>query len=362
MKKIRILSFGGKKIFFVLIFLFFIPLLVFGAEKKKAYYFSSETCPHCMNVEEYFQEGGIYEKYEIAKMDVSNPDNLRLLRGFFEVAGISRGGVPTVVFDGNIISGEGPIIKDFEKKIKRVAADKLPDPDSFKVEKRGETSLTIPVLIGAALVDAINPCAFAVLILLVATVIGSGGRKKALQAGLLFSLAVFISYVLMGVGLYKAITIFNLPKIISIVVGTLAIIIGLANLKDAFWHGKIFLMEVPMSWRPNMRAILEKVTSPAGAFGAGLLVSLFLLPCTSGPYVVILGLLAERVELVRTMLLLVMYNFIFVLPMIVITLAMYFGLKAGMVEQWRQKNISLLHGIAGVIMLIIGAYLLVSWL
>ncbi|MCK9379414.1 MAG: sulfite exporter TauE/SafE family protein, partial [Candidatus Moranbacteria bacterium] len=204
--------------------------------------------------------------------------------------------------------------------------------------------------------------AFAVLIILVATVIGAQGRKKALWSGLLFSLAVFVSYFLMGLGVYKVITIFNLPKIISIVAGVLAIVIGLANLKDAFWHGKFFLMEVPMRWRPKMKGILQNVASPLGALGAGFLVSLFLLPCTSGPYIVVLGLLAEKVEIFRTVSLLALYNLIFVFPMIVITLAMYFGLRGGKMEQWRTKNIHLLHGAAGVIMTGIGVYLLASWI
>ena len=69
-------------------------------------------------------------------------------------------------------------------------------------------------------------------------------------------------------------------------------------------------MEVPFSWRPKMKAIIGRVVSPLGALISGLLVSLFLLPCTSGPYVVILGLLAEKTDFVRTFTLLIFYNLI----------------------------------------------------
>jgi len=193
-------------------------------------------------------------------------------------------------------------------------------------EKSG-ASVSLPVLFWAALVDAINPCAFAVLILLVATVISAKGKKEGLLSGLLFSLSVFISYFLMGLGIYKAIGAFNLPQIFSIVIGGLAVLIGLANLKDFFWYGKVFVMEVPFNWRPKMQAIIKRVTSPLGAMGAGFLVSLFLLPCTSGPYIVILGLLAQKEDLMRSITLLAIYNFIFILPMIVITVGMYFGIE-----------------------------------
>jgi cytochrome c biogenesis protein CcdA len=47
-------------------------------------------------------------------------------------------------------------------------------------------------------------------------------------------------------------------------------------------------MEVPLAWRPAMHKIIKKATSPIGAFIVGFVVSLFLLPCTSGPYITIL--------------------------------------------------------------------------
>jgi hypothetical protein len=40
-------------------------------------------------------------------------------------------------------------------------------------------------------------------------------------------------------------------------------------------------MEVPEAWRPKMRKLIKGVTTPYGAFGIGVLISLFLLPCTS---------------------------------------------------------------------------------
>jgi cytochrome c biogenesis protein CcdA len=133
-------------------------------------------------------------------------------------------------------------------------------------------------------------------------------------------------------------------------------------MKDFFWYGKYFVMEVPLSWRPKMQAILKKVSSPLGAFGAGFVVSLFLVPCSSGPYVVILGLLAEKVDTTKTLALLFLYNLIFVLPMLVITLAMYFGSRMGKLEKWRQHNLRILHLVAGAIMLFIGGYLIYNWL
>lgn len=363
-----------KKFIYTIVGLFvFMPLIGFAQEnqaennlvqgKKQAVYFYSESCSHCQKVDAFFKEKGFYDKYDITKLSIDKKVNQELLGKVFADKEYKTGGVPTIIIDEDVITGDAPIITKFESKIEKSQGTATLYVDSFRKKKSSTGAISMTVLISAALVDAINPCAFAVLILLIATVLKAKGKRNAFQSGLLFSLAIFISYILMGLGVYKAITIFNFPKIISMVVGGVAIIIGLANLKDFFWYGKVFIMEVPLSWRPNMGKILRGVTSPFGAFTAGLLVSLFLLPCTSGPYVVILGLLAEKVEFAKAFSLLVLYNLIFIAPMILITVAVsYFGVKAGKLEDWRKKNLKLLHLIAGVIMVAIGIYLIQGWL
>jgi cytochrome c biogenesis protein CcdA/glutaredoxin len=345
----------------ILLFLFilFIPLLVSAESgKKSAIYFYADWCPHCQKVNAYFTEQGFYEKYDIQKLNFDESENKALLQKIFTFANYKGSqGIPAIIIDNNILTGDIDIISNFKKNIEN---SKGTAGQFLEQVKTGKKSAEVPMvaLISAALVDAINPCAFAVLILLVATVINAKGKNQALYAGLMFSLAVFVSYFLMGLGVYKAITIFNLPFYISLAVGIISILIGLANLKDAFWYGKIFVMEVPFSWRPKMQSIIKHVTSPWGAAGAGVLVSLFLLPCSSGPYVVILGLMAERIDMAKTIPLLALYNLIFVLPMIGITLAMYFfNLRGKKLEEFRQKNLRLLHAVAGTIMLLLGIYL-----
>ena len=366
-----------KKILIFTIILALFPLSLFAqTEKKRAVYFYSETCSHCYQVDQYFTASNIYSDYEIKKLDTADPDNLKQLNEFFDAFEVKPEdrGWPVVFFGDRMLIGDQQIKENFVSEIRSVNALVYPTPEevrkSFEEKKNQQVvipkkslNLPIPLLVSAAFVDASNPCALAVLILLLATVMAAKGKNKALLSGLVFSLAIFISYLLMGLGFYKAITVFSLPKFISLGVGILSIIIGLANLKDVFWYGKVFIMEVPLSWRPKMQGIIKKVTSPLGALGAGFLVSLFLVPCSSGPYIVILSLLAEKTSMGKTLPLLILYNFIFVLPMLIITLAMYFGsARMGKMEAWRQKNLRLLHAIAAGIMLFIGGDLIYNWI
>lgn len=226
-------------------------------------------------------------------------------------------------------------------------------------------SLTSWAVVCGAAIDAINPCEFAILILLMASMlITQGNRKKALLTGFAFIAAVFISYFLMGIGLLEFIRRYTLSYsgYFYKIMGGLAIVIGLLNIKDYFWYGKGILMEVPLRWRPKMKSVIRNITSPWGGFIAGLLISLFLLPCTSGPYVVILGMLAVKTSFFTAFLYLILYNIIFILPMAVIVLAMYFGLPPEKAEDWRKNKIKLLHLIAGIILVMLGVVILGGWI
>ncbi len=223
----------------------------------------------------------------------------------------------------------------------------------------------VAVVCGAAL-DAINPCEFAILILLMASIlIADDTRKKALRTGLSFVAAVFVAYFLMGLGLLEFIRAYTLSfsGVFYKIVAALAIIIGLLNIKDYFWYGGGgFIMEVPKSWRTRMKELIWGVTTPWGGFIVGLVVSLFLLPCTSGPYVVILGLLASKTTLFKAILYLIAYNLIFIAPMVAIVLAMYWGLPPERAEDWRKEKIRLLHLIAGLVLVALGIVMLAGWI
>ena len=141
----------------------------------------------------------------------------------------------------------------------------------------------------------------------------------------------------------------------------MAVIVGILNIKDYFWYGKGILMEIPLSWRPKLKKILNSVTSPFGAFFVGFAVSLFELPCTGGPYIVILGLLAKEVTKSVGLFYLLLYNFIFVCPLIILLIIIYKGFSnTEKLEKIRKEKIKLLHLISGILMLGIAIVMILS--
>ena len=104
---------------------------------------------------------------------------------------------------------------------------------------------TMPVVITTALVDSINPCAIGVLILLIATLISlSKDKKKMLLVGSIYIIAVYITYLLAGLGLLLFLQRFNLAEPIGIFVGGLVIILGLLEIKEFWWYGQGISLQI----------------------------------------------------------------------------------------------------------------------
>jgi cytochrome c biogenesis protein CcdA len=324
-----------------------------------------------------------YPSLNIIEYEIyANSANRKIAEAFATAYGQEISGIPAVFIDGKMIVGFNDAIGvTLKQEIDRCVAEGCESPlDRLKqAEAQGivhietESSpanpgkdsalkrLTLPAVITGALVDSINPCEFAVLIILLTTILAAGGRKRALFAGLAFAAAIYISYFLMGLGLFSAIAASGLTRTFYIVMAFVAIIVGVFNLKDYFWYGRWFKMEVPDSWRPKMKMLLKSVTSVPGAFLIGIVISLFLLPCTSGPYIVILGLLAESTTRAGAIPLLLLYNLIFILPMLIITFAIYFGITTTeKAEEWRTRKLKVLHLIAGVVIILIGIGMFVA--
>ncbi|MCF7835320.1 cytochrome c biogenesis protein [Candidatus Gracilibacteria bacterium] len=378
-----------KIVLFVFLTLFLYSGL--GAFAQDYILFYGNGCPHCAKVENFFDDNKVSEKFDLVSKEIYfNKNNLVELQGYLEKLNLDSNqiGVPFLVINSenecSYINGDGAIIDFFDEKLKlscshsgcqgqcnqescpglkcesTTLADTENKPDISDVSRWKFFGVMLP----AALSDSINPCAFAVMLLLISSIlVKTKNKRKALFAGGLFVLAVFISYFSMGLGLFTALATSTNTYVIKLIVGILGIVVGLANLKDFFWYGKGFVMEVPFAWRPKMASLLEKVTSPWGAFIVGFIVSLFLLPCTSGPYFTILGYLASESQNINTWgyIYLLVYNTIFILPMIIIALLVGLGFKsAEELAAIKKKNTKLIHLIVGFIMLGLGIYVLLT--
>ncbi len=371
--------------------------------------FYGNGCPHCAQVEQYFKNNNVQEKFDLKLKEVYfNRNNLTELQDYLAKLELdtTQIGVPFLVINNknecSYINGSSPIIDFFQKKMDMMVAleqenvecntetcvwlaceSQTLEPSALINESTDSEStlsweIEIPqpkrvsaerwkffaIMMPAALSDSINPCAFAVMLLLLSTILSRHqSRRKTLLSWAMFALAVFVSYFAMGLWLFSALATASNTFILKLVVGILWVLVGLANFKDFFRYGKWFVMEVPFSRRPKMQEIIHKVSSPLWAFFVWLLVSLFLLPCSSGPYFTILWYLSSQSKELHTRwyIYLLIYNSLFVLPMLIISILVSFGwASVDKLAKVKHENTKIIHLIVGLLMLWLWAYVLLT--
>ncbi len=240
-----------------------------------------------------------------------------------------------------------------------------PEPTPEPAPEPDIPAFTLPKVLSLAVADAVNPCAFAVLLLMMVSIIAynPGNRRSILFAGLAFIGTVFVMYFLYGlvfIKFFQAIQALALARTwIFRILSVAAIVFGVLNIRDfvRYKPGGIGT-EMPLFMRPRVKKLINGITSTKGAVVSGVVVTVFLLPCTIGPYIIAAGILSVF-GIAETIPVLLLYNLVFVVPLIAIVIGVYMGTRR--VQDfyvWKEKNISRLHLIAGIIILALGIYML----
>ena len=356
--------------------------LAAAADPTTLVFFHEIGCSHCDRTEAFLESiHPEYPELEILHYEIHESESLDLLPKLLAAYGVDEGSVPIlfvgdVSFVGGVFNGleDEPFAPSgrseeiaLERAIRLAIEAGAPSPlariDESSTRSLAE-NLTIPAVILAAAADSVNPCTFAVLVLLLGTLLVAqrrGRKALVLKAGFAFTIAVFVSYFLMGIGIFSAIQAAGVQRPFIMAVSSLAILLGLWNMKDYFAYGKWFTIEVPQRWRPTVKRLTASVVSVPGAFFVGVLDSLLLLPCSSGPYIAILALLSKTTTRIDGILYLLLYNVIFVLPLVAITLAVHFGFTTtARAERWRSARLGKLHLVSGAIMFLLGVGMLLA--
>ena len=214
---------------------------------------------------------------------------------------------------------------------------------------------TIATVVTTAAIDSINPCAIGVLILMISVMLaGKQSTKKMLLLGSLYVSSVLTVYLLAGLGLtyYFSTLPLVLAEYISITVGVLIILAGIIEIKDYFWYGRWFSLTIPAAFAKKIHNYASKTTI-LGVIFLGAFVSAVELPCTGAPYLAIITLLSLNFDF-TAFLLLVLYNIIFVTPLIIILLLVASGVKLHEIKRWKQTNRSSMRLFIGLLLIALG--------
>jgi cytochrome c biogenesis protein CcdA len=298
-------------------------------------------------------------------------DVYRLYLDFGEAYGHPHPSIP-VVFAGDsvVLIGHAAIVANLTDVVKALESGAIPsreyerrwmDPLYVDTDEHPSGTLTLPLIITAGLLDGINPCAFAVLVFLLVALLDMGSRRKIFIVGTVYSLAVFTIYFLSGLGIFAAVHAFEVAALFSVIAGAVAIIAGILQIASVLVRGMDSRLAIPEMGRRMMTPLFRRATLPA-AFLLGLLVGIFELPCTGGIYIAILALLSDQTTFIEGIPLLLLYNGLFVLPLLVITAIVGMGIPPERIDSWRLEHRRLLRVMLGLFLVMIGIFTLTTGL
>lgn len=221
--------------------------------------------------------------------------------------------------------------------------------------------ISLPIVVGAAAIDSINPCAFGVLIFLLAYLAHSAKtRGKMLFNGLCYIAAVYITYLSAGLLLMPVLNHLGKASVIAyLVIATIIIIAGLLEIKDFFWYGRWFSLSIFPSEAARIKMYVKRVSEkPSTSIFLGFFVALVELPCTGAVYIAILSLMSLSGVTTTNVLWLLLYNLIFVLPLALILISVVMGISTNKFERWRNKYKGAMRLLTGLTLLGLGIWMI----
>jgi cytochrome c biogenesis protein CcdA/thiol-disulfide isomerase/thioredoxin len=356
-----------------------------------AHFFIKEDCENCLNLVPYLEQVAEAYNIDLRTYNISESDeNREIYQSLLSHYQIPSSGLPILFMGETYLLGEERIRQNIESvatychknncscPIQAIGrsmtqlprkGDFVPSEEIFKlnllgrsITVTGESSLLwLTVVLG--LVDGINPCTLSVLFFLLTYLLAIGSRQKAVKVGLAFVLTVFVVYLIFMLGILNLIAFIGAIHTIKIVVAIIALVAGLIMLKDFFWYGRGFSLEIPKKFKPSLEKLVKRGTIPS-AIVLGVLASLVELPCTSGiPLVYATVLAQQQIAGLASLPYLAAYNFFYIVPLLIVILLIAFVLlKMETAENWRLRMRKYMRLVSAIILIFFGFALLFGWM
>ncbi len=348
-------------------------------------YFSKPGCDECERSEhdlEYI--AAKYPQVKIHRFDVQKDATLnQYLCIQANVPEAKHLTAPSLFVDHQCLLGTQVRAREIEALIAPYLETGLPESWAGWESQKAEAEKTIVerfrslgllTIAGAGLLDGVNPCAFATMIFLISYLSIRKRQGAALLAtGGAFTAGVFLAYLGVGFGFLRALA--ALPFLQAIgkwVYGLTAILcLGLAygSVMDYFKAkaGRLadMTLKLPESLRNVSKRLIREGTGARrfvfSSFLLGLGVSIVELACTGQVYlptvIFMLGIPEWRT---RASLALLIYNVMFILPLIVVFLAVYWGTSSQQLIEWMNRHAAAVKLATAVLFVLLAAWLIAS--
>lgn len=354
-------------------------------ETIDAIFFHSITCASCTRMQPLVEAvADEYPEVRLLSIEIAyNRTNLDLFHDTIQNRSIGSYIIPLLLLGNMTFSGEeeirisllpylrheGDLVADAKKPI-AFAGSVIPDHPSGGTEgtgnltapapgSSGRLEVTVLSVLAAAALDSINPCAFAVLFILLAYLTSLHDRRRLLIVGLTYIGVVFAVYLIAGLALLRFVHLLGISGMVFTIAALVVIGAGFIQIMDLLLKQNGFSLSIPEAAKEKISRNIRRATIPS-AVALGALVSLVELPCTGGIYLAILGLISDRMTFAEGLPYLILYNIIFVLPLAIALGIVYSGTSPDRVEALRYRYNRPVRLVIGIFMIGIGASMLLG--
>jgi hypothetical protein len=364
-----------------------LTISIFGSVMDEAIeigYFFERGCIDCERVHNNLQSlrAEFPAVIILKEYNIESRENMKLNETLCEIYNVpeeERMVTPAVFIGKDFLIGESITKEKLRELINKYKeGTSLPLGETTQMKETAEQSIAdrfrsfgILTIIGAGLLDGINPCAFATMIFLISylAIIKRKG-KELIVVGIVFTAAIFITYFLIGIGIFEFLNhlaflkIFT--KILYAIIALFTFILGILSLGDYFkcrrGQAKKIRLQLPNFLKKRIHSTIRKQAGleryVLAAFIIGFIVSILELSCTGQVYLptIVYATGISKLRLSAYMYLL-LYNFMFIVPLLVIFVLAYFGTTSVQLSDILGKNIALIKLLTSILFFVFTGFL-----
>lgn len=249
-------------------------------------------------------------------------------------------------------------------------ADKTQGPQVSYLDPEGSHVVLMPedtippsysfdflTLLAGGVIAGFNPCIIAILIFISAEVASSTGKKLDVMLNVLvFCLGILAVYLLIGAGLFEAVSI--MPSLVGYLEYAVIVII-LALAAYAFLNAyQRHAGRAPGSATRGLIASVKPLYTKyrlTGSFLLGGLFGMVKMPCAGGIYLAILGNIILSNDMMNGITYLLIYDFGIILPVLGLGILLALGFGTERLDSLRARHAVLLHVLNGSVLVLLAA-------
>jgi|WetSurMetagenome_2_1015567.scaffolds.fasta_scaffold00142_13 hypothetical protein len=362
-----------------------------GPKTLRITFFGSSTCGECAEIKATLLKP-LERQYEgkltVVYRDIEVDKDLALLTTMEKGYRVKTTAPQELFFPDTVLIGYDVIMKNGKQLIESY----LSNPDKWAyVHAYGDS--TIDTLSSAAMirdrmktwsfvglfligfVDGVNPCAIASMIFLI-SFLGTQNRKRSdvLKIGLAFTGITFLTYFMLGLGAFRILSLMDkfywFSLAIRVIAVGVAVWVALLSIWDAwhYWRTKDtseMKVQLPKSIKMLIHGVIRGNLSTnkivIGAIITGFLVTLLEGACTAKIYLPTIMAMTHTFGFrLVGWLLLVVYNFLFVLPLLIVLTATAYGLKWKRLSSFQQRHMVITKMLLALVMFALAAFISVG--